>query len=138
MKKLFITALFVGLFVSVSAVWASGDDQKDKSQTTTTAVAKPVVTQGTTKACCSTDKSANCAKAGDAKACCAATKDNGTAASDTKACCAAKKGDNATAAANVTKPCCVNKTSDKSAIAAAACTNKGATADAKSSGKKVN
>jgi len=110
MKRFIITSLFVGLLATASAVWASGDNQKDKvpaKTEKTTATVAPA--KGTMSACCAEKKDASCAKKDGA--CTAKT-------GGKKACCADKKGD-----AKGTAACC---------------SNKGATNDAKSSGKKAN
>jgi hypothetical protein len=100
MKKFFILALFVGLFVSANSVWAQNDNKKSKTPAKVEATVKKADTPKAA-ACCAESKEGCSAKAGGTGACCAEKK------TDTKA-------------------------------AASCCTNKEATKETKSSGKKAN
>jgi len=118
MKKIFIAALCVGLFVTANSISAQQNNKVQPKAKVENAEKK---TTATTKACCA-----------DKKACCDATK-----AGDKKACCdAAKAGDK--------KACCTTKLSGSKAASKVACDKKVTTCDAnkaapvenKSSGKK--
>ena len=117
MKKIFIAALCVGLFVTANSVWAQQDNKARTKAKVENTEKKTTVTKETTKACCA-DKKTCCdaTKAGDKKACCNAAK-----AGDKKACCNAKLSD--------TKAACSTKVTTCSA-------NKVAPVENKSSGKK--
>lgn len=91
MKRFFITVLFVGLFVTVNTVWASGDNKKDKAPAKVeNAEKKACASTGEGKACCAEKKE------GEAKACCSEKKDGKANAS----CCAEKKEGKATSCTN--------------------------------------
>ncbi|MCL1933695.1 MAG: hypothetical protein FWF53_07810 [Candidatus Azobacteroides sp.] len=115
MKKFFITVLCMSLFVTVGSVWASGDDNQNDN------AAKAKKENVEKKACCEAKAEA---KAGETKACCA----------EKKACCEAK----AEAKTGETKACCAEKKANSTASTATGCTNKEATSETKSCGKKVN
>jgi len=121
MKKIFMVALCVGLFITANSVWAQQGNKARTKAKVENAEKKTTATKETTKACCA-----------DKKACCDATK-----AGDKKACCdAAKAGDK--------KACCTTKLSDSKAASKVACdkkvttcsANKVAPVENKSSGKK--
>ena len=124
MKRFFTTLVCVSLFVTVCTVWASAQNQQDKAPVKQEAVAKKAdASKDATKACCA-EKKENC----DAKkACCADKKENCDAK---KACCEEKKND-----CDAKKPCCAEK-KEKPKATASTFTNKDATKDSKSSGKK--
>jgi hypothetical protein len=86
MKKIFIAALCLGLFVTAGSVWAQ-QDTKVQTKAKVENAEKATAAKGTTKACCA-------AKADGTKAACCAKKD-GTKA----ACCADKKSSCTKAAA---------------------------------------
>jgi len=117
MKKFFIAALCVGLFVSVNSVSAQQNTKVQPKPKVENAVKKATATTTTPKACCA-DKQACCA---DKKACCDAT----AKAGDTKACCTTKLNDTKLSETKVT----CGKVTTCSA-------NKAVTANNKSSGKK--
>jgi hypothetical protein len=106
MRKIFITFLFAGLLLTANSVVWAQDKAPAKVVNTEK---KAAVAKDATKACCAENKACCEAKAGEKKACCDAK------AGDAKACCAEKK----------TCP-----------AATAACTNKEATKETKSAGKK--
>ena len=105
MKRFFIAILCVSLFIIVSSVFASGDNnKKDKASAKVENTVKKTETpkQAETSACCAQNQTS---------------------------CCAAKDGES--------KACCAEKKTDSKATASC-CSNKNATNETKSSGKKAN
>jgi len=116
MKKFFIAALCVGLFVSVNSVSAQQNTKVQPKPKVENAEKKATATTVAPKACCV-----------DKKACCDAAK-----AGEKTTCCATKAGDkNATCTSANKKVACA--TADQKP---ACCANKAVTANNKSSGKK--
>jgi len=119
MKKFFIAALCVGLFVTAGFVWAQQANKVQPKANVVNAEKVSTATTATTKACCA-----------DMKACSAAAK-----ACDKKACSADKKDCCADMKACDKKACCTDmKACDKKATTC--CVNKVAPVENKSSGKK--
>lgn len=113
MKNFIILVLFAGLFVTASSVSAQSDSQKSKSPAKVETTVNKADTPEAAKACCAKKE----AKAGETKAC-AEKKEACPKSGEKKACCAEKKAD--------------AKAPDSS------CTNKDASKEAKSCGKKAN
>ena len=138
MKRFFITVLCASLFIAIISVWALGNNQQDKAPAKKENVEK--------KACCAEKKEGCPSQAeGEKKACCTEKKEGcpSQAEGEKKACCKEKKEGCPSQAGGEKKACCKEKKEGcaetkacPSAAAAAACTNKAATNETKSCGKK--